>query len=74
MPSHILNGRSRNSTTEPNFMSNSDNRLIHWQQITKYVQWISKSWCIDYLDHLQQSINGNSCYTSISNIIKRKNI
>ena len=51
---HFFIGHSICRIPEPNIIDISDNRLSHWQHITKCVQCIWKCLSTDYLNHLQQ--------------------
>lgn len=53
-PAHFLIGRSIDTLPEIDFTSLPDNKLSHWQMISKFVQTIWKRWSHTYLSNLQQ--------------------
>lgn len=53
-PSHFLIGRPVNNVPDPDHTLLPDNRLTHWQHITKLTQIIWKRWSNSYLSNLQQ--------------------
>ncbi len=53
-PGHFLIGRPINSISEPSLTDLADNKLSHWQRVTKINQLIWKKWSRDYLNNLHQ--------------------
>ncbi|XP_023230433.1 uncharacterized protein LOC111630550 [Centruroides sculpturatus] len=53
-PAHFLIGRPIDTLPEIDLKSLSDNRLSHWQRVTKMTQIIWKQWTNTYLNNLQQ--------------------
>lgn len=53
-PAHFLIGRALDTLVEPDLTSIKENKLKHWEKITKIFQCIWKRWSHDYLTTLQQ--------------------
>ncbi|GBN71159.1 hypothetical protein AVEN_32924-1 [Araneus ventricosus] len=57
-PAHFLIGRPLYALIEPDLTNMNENRLKSWHKITRIFQFIWKKWSNDYLNNLQEKING----------------